>query len=302
VANYSKPPLTVTQQIALLEGRGMRFGDKSAAEHYLTHISYYRLRAYWLPLEDAEHAPDHIFQPGVSFEDALALYVFDRELRLLVLDAIERIEVSFRTGFTHSLALAYGAHPHLTPSLFGATYEKCLTLLVEEIERSSETFIAHYKRAYSNPPLPPIWAVSEVMSFGLISRWYKALASAADRQKIAGVWDMDETVVVSLVHHLAYVRNLCAHHARLWNRRFTVTMKIPRSPGFLSKRMSATTPRQIHNTLVMLAYVLDLISPGHTWMRRLTDLLSTLPPKVSHRPMGFPDDWRIQEPWLTKPW
>jgi hypothetical protein len=75
-------------------------------------------------------------------------YVFDRELRLLVLDAIERVEVSFRTAFTHSLALAYGAHPHLYASLFGATHEKCLALLVEETERSSETFIGHYKRAY----------------------------------------------------------------------------------------------------------------------------------------------------------
>ena len=92
---YNKPPTTYEQQIELLERRGMQVTDKPRAQHYLSHINYYRLGAYWLPFE-ANH-DGHSFRKGTSFEQVLDLYVFDRELRLLVMDGIERVEVSVRT-------------------------------------------------------------------------------------------------------------------------------------------------------------------------------------------------------------
>jgi len=100
------------------------------------------LRAYWLPFE--QPAPvngDHMFRAGTSFDDALSLYVFDRHLRLLVMDAIERIEVSLRGGWAHHLAVKYGPHGYIDAAHYGRAdhYAKALTGLIEEIDRSSYT-------------------------------------------------------------------------------------------------------------------------------------------------------------------
>ena len=99
---FNKPPKTFEEQVDLLIQRGMTIPDRAEALHYLKHLNYYRLRAYWLPFEK-NHA-NHAFKPGTSFSEVLNLYVFDRELRLLVMDAIERIEVSIRTGWAYYLS------------------------------------------------------------------------------------------------------------------------------------------------------------------------------------------------------
>lgn len=93
---FDKPPFTYEQQLDQLIQRGMQCTDRNKALHYLAHLNYYRLAAYWRPFEKGN--ADHRFQPDTSFDDALNLYVFDRELRLLVMDAIERVEVSVRTA------------------------------------------------------------------------------------------------------------------------------------------------------------------------------------------------------------
>ena len=113
---YNKPPTTYEQQIQLLEQRGMLVPDKPSAQHYLSHINYYRLGAYWLPFE-ADH-DNHSFQKGTNFDQVLDLYVFDRELRLLVMDAIERIEVSIRTQWAYHFSHKYGPHALLDEAIF----------------------------------------------------------------------------------------------------------------------------------------------------------------------------------------
>jgi abortive infection bacteriophage resistance protein len=249
---YSKPPLSVPDQVALLKQRGMAFADEAAAAQALTHINYYRLRAYWLPFEDGpnEHEP-HTFRAGTVFEDVLAHYAFDQRLKLLLLDAIERVEISLRTRWAHELSLRYGSHAYLDGSLFtnAGRHAKCLQSLQDEVTRSHETFIKHYLNTYTTPALPPIWAVCEVLTLGQLSQWLDNLKRRADRQAIAQALGFDEVVVCAFAHHLATVRNLCAHHSRVWNRRFTIRMKLPRYPSHItpwkSLRMEAT--RKLEN-------------------------------------------------------
>lgn len=170
---FAKPPLSLSDQIALLERRGMDVPDRHKAEHYLRHISYYRLRAYWLPFEEPVAADgDHIFRARTSFEDVLSLYVFDRQMRLLVMDAIERIEVSLRAVWAHHMAMKYGSHGCLDVLHYARSdhHTKALTSLIEEVERSRDTFVAHYKRKYGDPPLPPVWMAAEVLSLGQLSK------------------------------------------------------------------------------------------------------------------------------------
>ncbi|GBD95421.1 MAG TPA: Abi family protein [Nitrospirae bacterium] len=295
---YTKPPLAIDEQINLLISRGISIPDRARAARYLSHINYYRLRAYWLPFEESTGNEDHIFKADTKFEDALTLYIFDRKFRLLVLEAIERIEVSFRTRFAYVLGNKYGSHAYLNPDHFKSPdkYQQCITSLQEELNRSRETFIEHYKSKYSEPELPPIWAVCEVMSFGQLSKWYQNLKYHADRKAIADVYKIDERVLGSFMHHLTHVRNLVAHHSRLWNRRLTFTMRIPRSPAVISESFNPHKERKIYNTLAMLCYLLALMSPGTTWPARLKGLIietGLVDPSV----MGFPDKWHELSIW-----
>lgn len=300
---YTKPPLTIDQQLAQLERRGMVIGDVAAARHHLEHVNYYRLRAYWLPNEiPALAAGDHAFKPGTQFETILDLYSFDRKLRLLVIDAIERVEVSLRTRWAYVLATRYGASAHEDPKVFRNTdkHKDCLGKLKAELQRSRETFVQHYRKTYTDPVLPPLWVVCEVMSFGQLSEWFQNLADSADRKAIAEPYGIDEQILESICHHLTYVRNVCAHHSRLWNREMTIGMKLARKPEELSLCFNPLIPKRLYNTLVMLAYLLDEISPRSQWRAHLLALLGQHP-KVDLAAMGFPEDWRLSAIWEHKP-
>lgn len=113
---YSKLSLSHKEQISLLKNRGMKFKDVDLALFNLKHISYYRLRAYWEQFELDSN--NHIFREDTYFEDVVSLYNFDRELRLIIMDAIERIEVSVRAHWSHLLGQIYGSHAHLDSKLF----------------------------------------------------------------------------------------------------------------------------------------------------------------------------------------
>ncbi len=169
---YTKPPIGIGNQIALLKQRGMQFADDNHARHTLANINYYRLRAYWLPFEnEAGSGEDYAFLLGAPFEDVLAHYAFDQRLKLLLLDAIERVEISLRTRWAHGLALTYGSH---------------------------ETFIKHYLETYTEPTMPPIWVVCEVMTLGQLSQWIDNLKRRNDRQAIAQLLGFDEVVALEL--------------------------------------------------------------------------------------------------------
>lgn len=298
---YSKPALTLDQQVDVLIRRGMTVASRDRALQHLQHINYYRLRAYWLPNEvPASAMGDHAFRPGTDFDDILDLYSFDRKLRLLVMDAIERVEVSLRTRWAHVLALRYGAHAYVDAAHFrnANRHAKCLDKLREEYQRSQETFVLHYRKTYTQPELPPFWGICELLSFGQLSLWYQNLADGADRVAIAKPYGVDEQILKSFAHHLTYVRNVCAHHSRLWNREMTIGLKIPARPQSLCAEFSTAMPKRIYNTLVMLAYLLDTISPGSAWRKHLCDLMDEHP-QVDTAAMGFPADWQARPLWAA---
>lgn len=293
---FNKSPKTFDEQIDLLQSRGMVIDDRKTAHHYLSHLNYYRLTAYWLPFE-ADHA-SHTFKSGTNFNAVLNLYVFDRELRLLILDAIERIEVSLRTQWAYHLAHEYGAHAYLDPAIARnrVWWQNNLDSLHDAITRTDEQFIKHYQRTYTDPPTPPIWAVSEVLSLGALSRWLTNLKPKRTRATIAAVYQLDEGVLQAFIRHITYIRNLCAHHSRLWNRRLTVTMQLPRTkPYELVANFNVSQDRRIYNTLVMLAWFLDCISPDHHWKTRLQDMIHRH--EINPALMGFPKDYKQRSIW-----
>ena len=288
------------EQLDLLICRGLECQNRELPLHCLGHLNYYRLAGYWLPFE-SDHAT-HQFKAGTRFEDIMNLYIFDRELRLLVLDAIERIEVSIRTGLAYHLSHQYGPHTHLDSSIFKTpseywNYEKQKTKLAGGTDRSREIFIQHHRERYDEP-LPPLWVSVEVMTLGQLSKWYANLRKREDRNAIAHRYDLDEGNLCSFLHHLTTIRNLCAHHSRLWNRKFTFTFKLPnKRPSLLVKSFNTHDRSRIYNTLTTLAWMMDCISPEHHWKLRLKRLLERH--GVSLRLMGFPEGFTSNRIWAT---
>lgn len=299
--SYAKVALTLDQQVQQLQARGMVIADEPLAKHYLGFINYYRLAAYWLPFE-SDHA-SHQFHPGTTFEQVLDRYVFDRELRLLLIDAIERVEVAVRTQYAYQLGHTHGAHLLLNASLFQPkrgrwSYATNRQQLEQDVARSKETFIQHLLAKY-NEPLPPIWAAVEIMTLGQLSKWYANLKRRADRNRVAHAFDMDETNLVSFLHHLAIVRNLCAHHSRVWNRELAFTYKLPKHrPAAVLGSLNPASPKKLYNTLVILGNLLDRLSPGHHWKSRLQQLIQAH--QIPAYEMGFPAHWQQQPFWQIR--
>lgn len=154
---FSKPPLSIPDQIALLKKRGLQIKDEQRAEKYLSNISYYRLSAYTLPFQ-MQGDQNHNFIAGTSFEQVLNLYLFDRTLRLLIFDAIERTEIAIRTQLINQYCGAHGTHWFEDPAHFHSNYKysKSLQKLDDETDRSNEVFISHHKSKYTAPTPPPV--------------------------------------------------------------------------------------------------------------------------------------------------
>ncbi len=215
-------------QLAQWQGRGLAIADEPQVQHYLSVVGYYRLSAYSLPFQQGN--PDHHFIPNTAFDDILDLYVVDRDYVLLVLDAIERIEVGIRSHIGNYMATKYGPHWYLDESHFVRAYaHKALLAEIEShCKRKKEIFVKHYASKYSSPTLPPSWVVMELLTLGQLSTIYDHMASAADQKVIARLFSTQAELLRSWLQTLSYVRNVCAHHSRLWNRELGNAPKVPK--------------------------------------------------------------------------
>lgn len=300
---YAKRPFTIADQASRLIDRGLACDNPGRLEKYLANIGYYRLSAYWHPFElpSNGNSRNHHFLPETSFDKVLNLYIFDRKLRLLVMEAIERIEVAVRTRWATALAMRHGSHAHMEAGLFRNPLQHTSDLdkIAAELERSCEPFIVHYRQQYDEPSLPPIWAVVETMTLGTLSRWFRNTSETSAKKEVAQAFAMPTIEILEQVlHTLTPLRNVCAHHGRLWNRRFPMSL-----PVIKRLRDSLVAPdaphhqaHHIYNYLVVLSALMNAINPGSSWTRRVLGFMDTLD-ESGRRSMGFPADWRERPLW-----
>lgn len=222
---YNKPPINFSAQVDLLISRGLSVPDRENAESFLKQVSYYRFSAYCIPFEITRHK----FKPDVKFEEIQELYEFDRKLRFLIDEALEIIEITLRTIVAYHLSNKYGSFVHEDPTKFYKKFDHNLwiTKLHEDTERSSETFVTHYKRKYEGFPKIPLWMAVEIMSFSSLSKLIHNLLRE-DQKEISKIFNLHHKVLSSWLHTFTYIRNICAHHARLWNRELAIAMIIPK--------------------------------------------------------------------------
>lgn len=294
---YDKPALSFAEQVALLQKRGLVIDNTAEAEHKLSAISYYRLSAYWYPFRqrDASGVIQSALAPGTSSATVLTLYEFDRKLRLLVMDALERIEIAVRTAVTYQLGKAYGPFGHEERANFHPKFDhaKWIHALRDETSRSSDAFVAHYKANYTGFPAMPIWMTTELITLGALSRMYKGM-HGCDKREVAARFNIHPKRLQDWLHVLTYVRNVCAHHSRLWNRELAIRPQAMAEPAWRPPLLPR--PDRLYCVLLMLRFLLEQSGNGAAWKEAVNTLLSPIAAEPRWRnAMGLPVNW-IEHP------
>lgn len=313
---YNKQPLTYEQQISLLKSRGLFINDEDRIKRHLKNISYYRLSAYMLPYKQMQNGLiTENFTYGTTWDDVYDLYVFDRKFRLLIFDAIERLEIAIRTQIIYQLSHKYSSHWQDDASIFKPAQQRRLqdgrtakvdvfaqiqNHIQEQLHNNkAEAFIKHYKNKYTLPQNPPSWMSLEIMYFNHLSCICSSLKNRTDINGISQYFDLPPKTFCSWLHTINYVRNLCAHHARLWNRDFNI---VPEKLHYSKHLIWISDPEKVQRSkiyffLCMVNFMLQTANPTSNFTQRLYDLLSEYEGVVNYKSMGFSPHWEEEKLW-----
>ncbi len=298
---YNKPPLTLEDQVIQLKKRGMIIDDESACKKTLSNISYYRLSAYSHPFRMRNNSQVlSNFIDGVNWNTIIKLYEFDKKLRLLVMDAIEVIEIAVRTQITYNFSCQYGTFGYLNTNNFHHKFSHSdwLGKITSEVNRSKDTFVMHFKNEYGDDNLP-IWMMTEVISLGNLSKFYQGLKNQ-DKKSIANNFNVPYQRLKEWLHVLTYVRNICAHHSRLYNRELTI------QPSKVKKKEKEWNPpitpnrNKVFYVLLMLRHLMASLNSDSDWKKKIEELIDdnfcSKECKVLTM-MGFSSQWKKHPKW-----
>lgn len=295
---YSKQYQDVPGLVDLLRTRGLTINDEIKAGNYLTNIGYFRLSAYFYPLLE-QPKTTHKYKSGSTFEQVLNLYRFDRKLRLLVFNEIEKIEVAIRSIMVNMSCQHFNDIFWITESqhFYNQNYFSSSTGVIDsELLKSKEDFIEHFKKTYSDL-YPPAWMIAEILPLGNICRIYKNIYDSNLKKKIAKPFGLQPIAFESWIMTIAGLRNICCHHSRLWNRVLVLRPSLPQNTRFpWVNNPTAIDIQRVYFRLCMIRYLLFSVSPHNTFKEKLVDLLNKHP-NVDINAMGFTTDWLNEPLW-----
>lgn len=308
----TKPHKEYSELVELLLSRGMSIADKKYAEKKLSQVGYYRLSGFWHISREPnrDNSLSDNFIKGVLFEDVYKLYIFDKKLRLLLLDVIERLEINIRTIIAHELGrdnpLAYEDHSLINSKFLkyqwrgnSYAYAKWLDSISSKIQRSKEDSIEWHKK---NEKSLPFWVITETWDFGTLSKFY-SLLNGQHQRKIAKQFNIDENTLKNWLDQINIVRNLSAHHSRVWNRSFT-DIAIPNfnnasfskfkkaNKYFSNLDLDNRAKSRIFGRIIVLWYLVSQTSNNYHWLDKFDDLLNEFPinlPNAKLELMGIKD-------------
>ena len=301
--NYTKPALSFEQQAQRLLDRGLIAPSKDELISQLKAVNYYRLSAYWYPFKTTDPiSGQERFSQGTTFETIWRRYSFDRELRLLVMDVVERVEVAIlRTRMVEQFTLQHGPFGYtdirnFSPKFPLPEYTRLLNDVDDAVNRSNEEFVGRFRGKYTSEPRLPLWMAVEVMSFGQLFTMFRNL-NRNEQQALSQQFGLYPPVLVSWLHCLNFIRNACAHHSRLWNRELPIRPIIPD----IRNRPEWHAPYQFDNrkmftVLTLLRYLLGSIHPQSDWQIRIEGIIREYPEVPLHW-MGFPKNWKDNSIW-----
>lgn len=237
----------------------MTISDETKAKEILSDIGYYRLGFYWFPFEDGypnKYCRNHKFVEGTDFDDAVALYYFDNDLRNILAPYLHRIEICFRTAIIYNVSNHYRRNPtwFVDPKIVNDDFVKDFPKLYGDI-RKNEAVKRHHKK-YRNDIYAPAWKTLEYMTFGSMLFLYQNLKSADLRQQIAdkfGISNLD--AFESQMKTVRIIRNICAHGHNLYDIHFPQSIKTGELKGLSNKQRN-----NISGGLIVIESILKTIS------------------------------------------
>ena len=294
---YTKQLLTLQQQIEILKQRGLLIGNETEAREILDTVSYFRLAGYWRLLEADKQL--HTFKSGSQFSQIVSLYHFDEELRLLVFSVIQHIEVAVRARMIRLFTERHDAFWFMNPILAesNAMFTNNLHCLQEELDRSEDEYILEHFRKYDSPSMPPVWKTMEVASMGNLSKLYSNMNNNAAKKTVSRSFMIPKFEYMrNWLRCITVLRNIYAHHARLWNTNIVVKPNLPkRLPNkWITNRQVALDKLYPH--LCCIAYWHRSINPQSTFTKDIKTMFSRYP-VVDPAAMGFPKGWREEPLW-----
>jgi abortive infection bacteriophage resistance protein len=291
---FTKPAISIIDQLELLRDRGLSITNPEFAIKCLQNVSYYRLSVYFKPYQDQTNR----FLPGTSFEVIWNLYSFDRELRLLMIDGIERVEIAFRAAISNYMCLHYGNTWYLKSELFKTHnnitanfHDKFIKNINDICRNHYEDFLQHFYLKYSDE-YPPFWMIAECFSFGTISLIFKNLRHMKDKNNIARIFGFHATLFESWIESIVLTRNICAHHARLWNKWFVFCPKVPANLG----NIPSNARHKVYEQILIISLLLRALDYEQDWMQSLF-MLFTRYALVPKEAMGFLPAWQQDVLW-----
>jgi abortive infection bacteriophage resistance protein len=294
--DFHKQYTSPLELVKLLKRRCLSIEDENKVEGYIRNIGYFRLSAYFYPFLK-EPKEEHLFKDNSSFKKVMLIYRFDRKLRLLMFNEIEKIEVAIRSTIVNITAQETNDPFWMTNDekfIDLEKFEHTRTLIDKEYNRSKEDFIKHFKETYSNN-YPPVWELSEILPLGILTRIYDNIKSCNIQKKISRRFYLPIPVFQSWMTIITLTRNSCCHHARVWNRIYTLRPLIMRN--MTRPWVSDTIDKQrIFYNLCIIKYFADIISPNNHIKKSLNDLFEEFP-IIDKTAMGFPANWESEPLW-----
>ena len=171
-------------------------------------------------------------------------------------------------------------------------------LIDDELNHSKEEFITHFKDTYSDP-YPPAWMLSEILPLGVITNIYSNIKNKKIKKRISQSFNLQIAPFESWMTIVTLTRNACCHHARVWNKAYTIRATMPNQ--FLRPWITLPTDQlRIYFNMCIIKYFLDIISPGNDMLSKMQSLFAEYP-EVDLRALGFPSgDWQDEPLWSTQ--
>lgn len=323
MVDYTKPWLSIDEQVAKLRGRGVEMDSEEFAAELLRAVGYYRLTGYLYPFRESKRVTDadgtvHVrildpYRGGTSIEHAARIIAFDRRLRLLMLDGLERIEISLRmqTGYVLGRRSPFAHTDRATfvssftqpgKEATASSHDQWWERVNARQSGSDEAFVTHFRNKYNGRM--PIWALTEILEMGQLVRLYGGLSNSLATEIAHAYGAPSKRVLLSWLSSLNYVRNVSAHHARLFNRKLVVAPSRPAigKVPLLDHLRAEETAKEVfglYNAIAVTAYLLRSVDSNSGWPGRLVDLIDTFPatPTFTIASMGFPAAWTTLGLW-----
>jgi len=295
--NYTKTCILPQDMIPLLKKRGLDISGEQRAAGYLANIGYFRLSAYFYPLLK-EPKTDHIYKEGATFDMALDMYRFDRKLRILLFNEIEKIEVAIRSAMNNWISDGLNDVFWMTDEKYfknSVIFSKTMDIIQSEISKTKEEFILHFHNKYINP-YPPAWMITEIIPLGALYNIFNNLKSKSLKKKVSNTFGLSLPAFSSWMLILSNLRNLCGHHVRVWNKEISFVASNPLQHTFPWIDSSNTDLKRIYFRICIIKYLLFTVSPNNIFTRKLKSLLAEYP-TIDVKAMGFPANWQTEPLW-----